>query len=318
MNVEHANEVITVTVVIAAYNAEKFLAETVQSVLRQTLSNLELLIVDDGSSDNTLSLARSFNDSRVRILTGPNRGRAFARNRGFEASSPSEFIAFVDADDLWDVTKLEDQVDYLQRNPEATAVGSFMRYISADGKVLGETGQVVDEADAARIRVGELLPFPISSCLIRTPAFVAVGGFDASLQEAEDLDLIAKLASLGKIGCVPAALGSYRIHGGSASVNRRALMKKSVRFVRARIAAKNEGVELTWEEFSRSYRPSWRQQRNDVVQTWYRSAALAYANGERVRAAAYGLLALMGDPIYTVRRIFRQRLGKTLIKGGSD
>ncbi len=302
----------SVTAVIPAFNAERFVFEAVRSILDQTRGDLELVVVDDGSTDGTLALLRSIRDHRLTVVTGPNRGGAAARNRGVSAAGPSDLVAFLDADDLWDPDKLEEQVAYLTRHPDVLAVGSFMRYISSAGRILGETGQTVGEADLGRIARAELAPFPIqSSLLARRTDFAEVGGFDEVLRFAEDLDLLAKLACRGAVACVPKVLGSYRIHPDSAMARDRSRVNASARFVRQRIAARDAGVELTWEQFSATYRPTWRERHTDRVESCYRSAALWHGEGRPLRAWGYGLLAACLAPTYTLRRLHRQRLRRT-------
>jgi glycosyltransferase involved in cell wall biosynthesis len=300
-----------VCVVIPAFDVARYLGEAMRSVLAQTHEDLELVVVDDGSRDATGDVARSFGDPRVRVLSGPNVGRAGARNRGLAAARPSTYVALLDGDDAWDADKLETQVAWLAAHPEASAVGSFMRYVSSTGRVLGETGQETDGAAHERIAAAELAPFPISSCLVvRRSAWEAVGGFDPALREAEDLEFLAQLARRGRVGCVPRALGSYRIHPESAMARRRLLVGQYARFVRQRLRARDAGGDLAWAEFAASYRPAWRERWRDHVELWYRSAALWYGEGRAWRAAGFGALAALAAPGYTLRRLYRQRLAR--------
>jgi glycosyltransferase involved in cell wall biosynthesis len=304
---------VTVAVIIPAYNAERYLAEAAQSALAQTLDDVAVVVVDDESADQTLAVARALSDPRVSVLSSPTRGPAPARNAGWRAAGPSSYIAFLDADDVWDPEKLERQVAYLEQHPEAVGVGSFMRYISARGRVLGRAGERVGEAEQARIARGALAPFPTSSLVVRRDAFEAVGGFDESFGAlgSEDLDLFARLAQRGRVACVPEVLGSYRVHPASMMARDRLRINAAGRFVQQRLAARLAGRELTLDEFWRSYRPRWRERRQDLVEVCYRSAALWYAEQRPTRAVSFGLLALLVDPLYTVRRLRRQRSGRT-------
>jgi len=211
-------ERVTVAVVMPAYNAASFLSHAIQSVLTQTLTDLQLVIVDDGSTDETAMIARSVRDDRVVVLTGPNRGPSYARNVGIAAARPSRYLAFIDADDAWDETKLRKQTAFLDANPEVLAVGCFMRYVSANGRALGQTGQIITPECRGRIARGELFPFPMPSLMVRRAIVPQVGGFDEFLgtHGSEDLDWYARFARLGPMACVPEILGSYRIHAGSA------------------------------------------------------------------------------------------------------
>jgi glycosyltransferase involved in cell wall biosynthesis len=297
-----------VLAVIPAYNAEAFLRPAAESVLGQTFRDLELVIVDDGSTDGTLALARSFTEPRVTVLPLANGGPARARNAGCGAR-PAEYLAFLDADDLWDPRKLEAQIAQLDAQPDLVAVGCFMRYLSASGRTLGRTGQEVGARDLERIAHGALFPFPTSSLVVRRAAFEAVGGFDESFPHpgAEDLDLYARLAAHGRLACVPEVLGSYRIHPESAMARGRQRISLEAQFVQSRIAARRAGGDLTWQEFSASHRPTWRDRRQSAVEVCYRAAALSFAERRGMRATWFGVLALLINPAYTLRRLRRQR-----------
>lgn len=299
-----------VTVVIPVFNGERFLRAAADSVLRQTHVALTLVIVNDGSTDGTQRVAEEIaaRDPRVRVVTTRNGGRARARNIGVRADENSGYLAFLDADDVWDETKLAEQLRALRANGVAAGIGAFMRYISSAGRVLGETGQTIDEQDRERIARGELAPFPISSCLVVTrEAYQALSGFDEDLREAEDLDFIARLARHGPILCIAHSLGSYRIHPDSAMARSRARVNMFARFVRRRLAERDAGRELSLRDFEASYRPTWKERRRDAIEIWYRSAALWRGEGQTMRAIRYATMALLAAPAYTVRRVFRQR-----------
>ena len=297
-----------VIVVIPAYNAEGFLRPAAESVLAQTFRDLALVIVDDGSRDATLEVARSLPDRRVTVVTLANGGPARARNAGSRARG-SEYIAFLDADDLWDPRKLERQMAYLDEHSDVVAVGCFMRYLSASGRALGQTGQVVGDNDLLRIARGELFPFPTSSLIVRRPVFEALGGFDEAFPHAgaEDLELYARLAGRGRLACVAEVLGSYRIHPQSAMAQARSRISQEAEFVRRRIEARRAGGDLSWQQFVATRRPTWRDRQQSAVEICYRAAALRFAEGRKMRAAGLGALALLINPAYTLRRLRRQR-----------
>ena len=281
-------------------------------MLTQTHRNLRVIIVDDGSTDDSLAVAQAIarTDDRAQVISIANGGRARARNVGERVAPAAHFLAFLDADDLWDHDKLATQIAALNSRPDAAAVGSFMRYISSTDEVLGETGQSISGADHEAIARGELAPFPISSCLVvRSDTFHRLDGFDDGLREAEDLDFIARLARAGPILCVERALGSYRIHPGSAMARSRATVNMYARFVRLRLAARDAGRDLIWNDFASTYRPNWRERRRDVIENWYRSAALWRGEGRTWTALRYGAMSAIAAPVYTLRRLYRQRVG---------
>ena len=161
-----------VSVVIPVYNGEKFLRDAVESVLAQKYSPLEIIIVDDGSTDGTASVARSFPET-VRYLHQTNSGPAAARNRGIEHAQGS-LIAFADADDLWPAAKLELQLPALINDPAIEIVMGRIQQVR-----LSEAGEEFDEP-AFSVNLG--------SAVIRKTLFERVGLFDETMRYSEDVD----------------------------------------------------------------------------------------------------------------------------------
>jgi glycosyltransferase involved in cell wall biosynthesis len=298
-----------ISVIIPAFNAEQYLAQTVSSVLGQTHRDLEVIVVDDGSTDRTREVAESFSDARVRVLTGPNGGVSAARNRGAGVAT-GEILAFLDADDLWDRTKAQLHASEHAGDPHAVAIGSLMRYVDPATRTIGQTGQNPAVPDRDLVASGKLMPFALSSTTIRATAFDAVGGFDESLRgipaHAEDLDLVARLAGIGELRLLPEILGSYRIHPQSASAQYQRSQQLGARFVRARISARRSGRDLSWDEFLSDHRPTRRQAYGDWVRRRYRLAGLAYAERRYWRAGIYGSVAVIAAPRYSIRRLATQ------------
>jgi glycosyltransferase involved in cell wall biosynthesis len=298
-----------VSVIIPAYNADQFVGDAISSVLTQSHENLELIVVDDGSTDGTAEIAEAFGDPRLRVLRQPNSGPARARNLGLALAMGQE-VAFLDADDYWLPNKLDRQLRRLEADEQVSAVGCLMHYRSSTGRVLGVAGQAVDDDEQERIARGQLLPFPLSSILFRRSTLDIVGEFDESLRDgAEDLDLMTRVAREGRFICVDEVLGVYRIHPGSLSVHKFALQRAQTRFVRARLSERENGADLSWEEFASRYRPSLRQRYDDLVRVWYRSAGLNAAERRWSKALLFGLLAGVFGPRYTLKRFNRQRRG---------
>lgn len=298
-----------VSVVIPAYNAERFVAEAVASVLAQTVPVAELVVVDDGSTDATAAEARRAGAAHARILSGPNRGVSSARNRGLGEVS-GEIVCFLDADDRWDPTKLERQLPRFD-DPEVAAVGCYMRYESAAGRVLGVTGQPVGERERLRLQRAKFMPAPISGFAFRRTAVVAAGCFDELLDrvpgQVEDLELLSRVAWLGRIEMVEEVLGSYRIHGASASARAFAAQQRALRFIAARAAARARGEDLSYEAFLAADRPSLWARWSVMARGWYRGAGLAVAERRWGKALVLGTAAAAAHPLYVARRLRLQR-----------
>ncbi len=217
----------TISVIITAYNSEKHIASAIGSVLEQTYPHWELIVVNDGSTDRTLEICRSFAGSRVRIIDQANRGVSEARNAGIR-NSQGEYIAFLDADDLWLPEKLERQVDFLDSHPTAGLVFCASRFLQSDGKRTG-LKQVSKTKQTTPADVFLLNPIKTASTVmlrratfedLRNTARVVSGAanefayFDPMLNAAEDLDCWLRIVmeTRWQIQGVPDCLVYYRVN----------------------------------------------------------------------------------------------------------
>ncbi|WP_330265538.1 glycosyltransferase [Streptomyces griseorubiginosus] len=299
--------------IIPLYNTEKYIGACLASVLAQTHRELDVIVVDDGSTDGGAAIAERVADERVRVERIANGGVGAARNRGL-ALARGEAVAFLDADDLWYPEKLAEQIGVLRGDHEVVAVGAVFQYLSENGRRFGRAGQDArDAASQERMRRGGLMPFPISSLVARTDAVRAAGGFDESLPPVADLDLMARLALAGRVATVMRPLGAYRVHGASMSAREPAEMMMLVRFVEERAVARLEGRPApVLESFVSSYRLTRAQRRRDRAARRFREAGLAVMERRYVRAAVLCAAALVARPSYTLRRIaMRLPVGRT-------
>ncbi|ARO25269.1 glycosyltransferase family 2 protein [Rhizobium sp. S9] len=218
---------LTVAVVIPAYNAEEFIAATLRSVVDQTHSALEIIVVDDGSTDDTASICREFAaaDPRITILSTENRGVAAARNAGIEASR-SSYIAFIDADDLWHPTYVERMLSALHPLPDAWgAVYALHRFVDSEGYCT-KSGSSLNARESILIRH---LVFRFvgngSGFMVRRAVIDKIGGYDPSYADrgiggCEDFDFELRTAEHFKIEAVPLGLVGYRVHSAAMSADR--------------------------------------------------------------------------------------------------
>lgn len=295
-----------VSVVLPAYNAETFVAEAIQSVLNQTHRNVELIVVDDGSSDDTRAIVERFDDPRLVVVTPGGRGGVSrARNLGIERAR-GELLAFCDADDYWAPTKLEQQLATFE-DERVVACGCLLAYVSPSGRAFGRTGISLSEANHDDIAAGRLMPFALSSLVARRAPIDGVGRFDEDLTQAEDIDLLSRLAGKGIVVSIPRILGGYRVHPGSASATHLGRQRMARRFIQERRRAERSGRTISWPEFSAGYRATLNQRRADIVGSAYRRAGLFVAQGSVGRALGPAALAFLLGPKYTIERVIRQR-----------
>jgi glycosyltransferase involved in cell wall biosynthesis len=209
---------VRVTVLIGAFNSAPTLRRAIDAVLDQTVSDLELIVVDDGSTDDSAAIARAVDDPRVRVLSmGRNVGIARSLNAGIEAAR-APFVAVQDADDHSDPTRLECQLAALSASPAVAVVGCRMREVDEDGRELAaRTSFAAGNVRDALLRFN---PIPNTSAAFRRDAVLAVGGYDARYRYAMEYDLWLRLAERWEVVTLDEALATRVM--GSANVAARA------------------------------------------------------------------------------------------------
>jgi glycosyltransferase involved in cell wall biosynthesis len=206
----------TISVIVPAYNAERTILETIESVQQQTFSDFELIVINDGSTDRTLELLSTVQDSRLKIFSYENGGLSVARNRGI-CHATGEFIAFLDADDLWTPDKLELQLAALQQHPEAGVAYSWTHFMDEQGKSFHPDKPTFFEGNVyPQLLVSNFLASG-SNPLIRRQAIESVGEFDPSVSGAADWDFWLRLAAGWPFVVVPKPQILYRQSSGSMS-----------------------------------------------------------------------------------------------------
>jgi glycosyltransferase involved in cell wall biosynthesis len=232
-----------VSVVIPAHNALTTIDETLRSVRSQSHERLEIIVVDDGSTDDTVVVAQQHaaQDARIRIIKQDNAGVAAARNRGWQ-SAQADFIAFIDADDLWGPTNIERQLKVMIAEGEKTGlVYSWFMVIDAESRMLNKTspcfhtGDVLDEL-FARNFIGNG-----SSVMVRREALLAADGFDSRLRTAgaqgcEDLLFYCRVAETYHFAVVPEYLIGYRYLPENMSSNMPRMLRSWMLFADAMAA----------------------------------------------------------------------------------
>jgi glycosyltransferase involved in cell wall biosynthesis len=209
------------------YNAEKYIAEAVESILGQTYRNFEFIITDDGSTDNSLAILKRYaaEDARIQISSKPNAGYLIRLNEMLDLAR-GEFIARMDADDVAMPKRFVTQLEFLDAHPEVVAVGSRILAIDGEGDPIMEfcTAQTHEEIDRAHLELrGGHINHP--AAMIRTSVIRAVGGYRAELWPAEDVDLWLRLAEVGRLANLPERLLKYRQHLQSTGYTKQAIQR---------------------------------------------------------------------------------------------
>ncbi|HNJ61200.1 MAG TPA: glycosyltransferase [Chitinophagales bacterium] len=207
------NKEISVSVLMTAYNAENYVKEAIQSILEQTYSDFEFVIINDGSTDKTLEIIQSFDDKRIRIINEGKFGYYKAKRRLIEEAK-GKYIAIMDADDIADKNRFEAEVDFLDKHPDFGLVGTNATWIDKDNKPFGKGFNFSYSPEELKCRLLFHNCFVHSSVLIRKSI---LDKYQLNYREkaSEDLDLWVQISRYIEVKNIPKKLIKYRIHSNS-------------------------------------------------------------------------------------------------------
>lgn len=221
-----------VSIIIPTYNNAQFLPATLESVFQQTFQDYEIIVIDDGSTDNTREVLTPYLH-RIHYLYQENQERSAARNYGISFAQ-GEFIAFLDSDDLWFPHKLERQVTVMDEHPEVVLVFSQARYVDSQGNPTAFCGEWVDGKPAKDVEVrsffedfvqGNVVYGGGSTALVRREVLHQAGLFDTQITHGEDWDLWWRISAKGVFAYIPEPLTYYRVFGWKKLLQRQSTDK---------------------------------------------------------------------------------------------
>ena len=222
----------TVSVIIPCYKQAGFLSDAIESVLAQTHPYVEIIVVDDGSPDDTSDVALRY--TGVRCIRQRNQGLAAARNTGIREST-GDFLVFLDADDRLIPDALETGLKCFRRNPGATVVVGKHRRISAEGLTLPTAElRTVEKDHFVELLRGNWIAC-LSSVMFQRRVFDDIKGFNTSLQAAEDYDLYLRIAQKFAMACHRNVVAEYRHHGDSMSSNKKLMLEQVIIVLRSQL-----------------------------------------------------------------------------------
>ncbi|OHA18448.1 MAG: hypothetical protein A2664_00700 [Candidatus Taylorbacteria bacterium RIFCSPHIGHO2_01_FULL_46_22b] len=252
-----------VSVLMPAYNAEKYLRESVLSILKQTFTDFELIIINDGSTDQTLSVAKSFTDPRIKIIDNKqNSGLVAVRNQAIKAAQ-GKYIAWLDSDDIALPKRLEKQVVFMDRHPDQGLLGTAVALIDESGKRTGVRWKNKTPAEEMLVVMLFHNCFTQSSVMIRKSA-IPQDGYREGFAPAEDYDLWIRIAENWKCSNLPEILTEYRKYAGSVSGSNTPKGQVSIEKV-VRNELEKFGINPTEEEY-RIHRTSYGYSGTDMLE----------------------------------------------------
>jgi len=313
------DETTLISVVMPVFNAEPFVQEAVESVLAQTHNDLELIAVDDGSTDSSLGILEGYaaHDERMRVFGTEHQGISRALNAGIDVAR-GRWIGRMDADDICLPHRFARQLVAAREAPHVVLWGSFARGINRRGDrvhliALGPT----TEEEFLRLRREQQNIFALHpTWLVRRDVLIEAGGYDSRFDGLEDFELLMRIADHGSVRIIPEELLLYRLHPADTSTTHVVQQQQLVEFLSARMRARRQGRDIDLDSYlaERQQRPFLQRRMEslgNLGRVHYRNATLHAVEGHYWSAAASAARAMILNPRHTVGRL-TDRLAQTL------
>lgn len=307
-----------ISIVMPSYNSAAFIREAIVSVTAQTFPHFELLVCDDGSTDDTIGIVEELagKDCRIRLIRNQHGGVSRNCNVGLrEARFP--WIARLDADDVAVPDRLEIQIRAAERHPDVVCWGGGARLISRHGRRLrGTQLGPVDTREFEQVRrSGKVIYILGPTVMFKRDLALELGGYDPRFDGAEDIELLSRLAGRGEVRTLPTVLTHYRIHGQSVTAQRSAKQLVLFSFIEARNRARLAGGDLGLDEYlgGRAARPviaRFREAIAGIGSQYYRNTSIHFAERRLFKALGAASVALALQPVTT-----SQRFGRRVTRG---
>ena len=283
----------TVSVIMAVYNGQAYLAEAMDSVLAQTFRDFEFVIIDDGSTDESAAMLRDYaaKDSRIRLIQRENRGQTPSLNQGIDLAQ-CELLARMDADDICLPQRLARQVEFMQQHPQVVLLGGAYAMIDGAARLLTTIEPPPDNATLQEHALSGRTPICHPLAMMRKSAVLKAGRYDPQFQVAQDLDLWLKLGEIGELACVPELLVKYRQHAQSLSETKQELQLAEMRLACER-AYLRRGIRRQFLG-EQNWRPT--SDRNSRHRFALRYGWWAFNSAQRRTALVYGMKAIRALP----------------------
>jgi glycosyltransferase involved in cell wall biosynthesis len=282
-----------ISVCLAVYNTEKYIAQAVESILNQTFEDFEFLIIDDGSTDKSPEILQSYaeQDQRIRFYHRENQGISKTRNQMLKQAR-GKFIAVMDADDIAYPERFEHQVKFLKNNPDVVCVGGAFEFIDEEGRFLHCLQPPKIDTEIQRLMLAGHTAINHPCAMIRRKSITQIDGYTEDMATVGDLDLFLRLGEVGKLANLEKTVLKYRLRMTSTSEQKQAQQTED-RHEACKRAWKRRGIKVTFEA-TEPWRPgqdSVSRYRFMLKYGWW-----AWKSRQRQTAIIYGIRAIKALP----------------------
>jgi len=302
-----------VSIIMSAFNAEKYISEAIESVLNQTYKDFEFIIINDGSTDNTGKIIKKYSklDSRIKYFEQENKGMGESLNFALSLCS-NELVARIDADDLMIPNRIERQINFFKKHPEYSVVATFVKYINEKGEIIGgkksklTSWNIIEE----EYKSNKLVGFHHPSVMYKKSNILEVGGYRREYWPADDIDLWNRLLEKGfKIIVLPEFLTLYRISISSVTVSKSIETDMKKNFVKHNMLLRRKGLnEISWDEYINNLNKQklylrLNERRKNYVHFLYKNITIFYATKKYIKLILNSIILFLIGPIYFVKKI---------------
>ena len=283
-----------VSIVIPLYNGAKYIEETVRSVLAQTIKEIEVLVMNDSSKDNSAAIVEKLQleDKRVKLVNKSNSGVADTRNQGIELAK-GKYVALLDQDDVWETTNLEEKISRIESEKRHWAF-SDIKYIDAGGQLINKEEKIIT-GDFYRnlLKWENVIPAPSGNLVIEREFLGKEIRYDTTIPYPSDRDIVVQLARKGEPVFVNQKLWRYRIHGESMSaVNKRITIEMAIMYEKY----KKEG-----------FFPDRKNRREALSRVYFMIAGICLRfTKERMKGIKFLFKSFFASPGYFTRNVFKR------------
>ncbi len=282
-----------ISVLMPVYNSERYVAQAVDSILQQTCQDFEFIIIDDGSTDRSFKILKTYatKDCRIRLFSQTNRGISKTRNELLKHAR-GEFLAVMDSDDIASSHRLAWQVEFLRQHPEVVCVGGAQDWIDEAGRLLRHQQEAQEDAEIQQQLLSGRVAINHPAAMFRRAAVLRVGGYDESFAQAEDLDLFLKLGEIGALANLSKTVVQYRQHTRSISGSKQ-LEQVEFRRIAAEQAWTRRGIKGAFTAIG-----AWRPYDRPSLHAYLLFYGWQFFNqGKRFAAISYGWRSVTTQPM---------------------